>query len=293
MSLSFHRIAFSILTAIFGLTLGGCQFFRPEYSPLPAFSPKPDQLGAILPELQKRWSPITTYKASDELEISRGLLGTRAFPSAVVYESPDRFRLGLTRGPSTVLEVLQVGDQVGIMLPTDRIVFVGAVEELKQHPGAIGGVEPLEIARALLIGETFMEAIRSEQQAGKNPAQRSFEDDKLVFGHDVAEPGQPVRHEQYVVRQKDGLIESARLETRVPGQPERVVDIEYDRWGISNGRPYPTRVVIRSSAAKMIADIDSAEANPGDMSERAFTVDPQRFTTVRPLQEFLQQTDNK
>jgi len=280
-----------LLAVILGVALSGCNTFRRQYSPLPAFQPPPTTLGAILPELEKRWPQLNSYQAQGDMAVSgEGVTGTVGFNSNLMYESPAQIRVRASRGPKTVLEVLQTGQVVSIIDSLDQKVYMGPVEQLIEHPGVIGGIEPLEIARALLIGQTFVNAVGVARAGGDDPATLNFEGDRLVFAQNLQMPGTTSvgRREEYVLRQRDGLIEGARLVQILPG--ERVVEliVDYNRWGVTGeGMAYPSEVVIESQnpRTRLKIQVDTVTVNY-PFTPQAFYIDSGRYQ-MRGLNELL------
>lgn len=288
-----HSVSIRVIGLVAVLvTLSGCQFFRGQYSPLEPFSPQPTTLGQILPQLEQRWAPVGTYQAQGAMALSgEGVRGTVSFRSNTLYESPANIRVRASRGPKTVFEVLQTGSVVSIVDGTEEKVYVGAVEELLSHPGIIGGIEPLEIARALLIGQSFMNALNVTRASGGEVENIAFENDRLALSQVFTSPGEtkPNRLEEYVVRREDGLIEGARLVQRQSdGQMVEVV-VQYDEWGIDpQGMPYPKQFVIHSQAPKteLKVEVEESEINP-KFTPQVFWIDQDKYE-MRPLEQLLQ-----
>ncbi len=288
-----HSVSIRVIGLVVVLvTLSGCQFFRGQYSPLEPFSPQPTTLGQILPQLEQRWAPVGTYQAQGAMALSgEGIRGTVSFRSNTLYESPANIRVRASRGPKTVFEVLQTGSVVSIVDGTEEKVYVGAVEELLSHPGIIGGIEPLEIARALLIGQSFMNALNVTRASGGEVENIAFEGDRLALSQVFTAPGEtkPNRLEEYVVRREDGLIEGARLVQRQSdGQMVEVV-VQYDEWGIDpQGMPYPKQFVIHSQSPKteLKVEVEESEINP-KFTPQVFSIDQDKYE-MRPLEQLLQ-----
>ncbi|MCX7015596.1 MAG: hypothetical protein NTW86_24095 [Candidatus Sumerlaeota bacterium] len=204
------RIALALLAG----GLSSCVLIQKPYSSVRPLSAPPQTLGAILPQLEARWPEPRTFQGQGELIVSgEGIRGKDVVDGNLLYSAPDRLRFRASRLPvGTVFEILQTGGRVSIKLNREGKVFEGSAAELASHPELIGGVEPLEVVRAFLIGRSFLDAVKEEQARGADPGSLAFQGDALtVRAVREGTPTRAPRMEEYVVRRKDGLIQAARL----------------------------------------------------------------------------------
>jgi len=283
---------FALVAFIMMLSLSGCQFLRPSYGPVKPFSPAPARLGDILPQLEQRWPQVQTYQAEGAMSVSGGLTGRVGLTTKFYYRFPYQMRLRADRGALTVLEVLQSGDQVAILDNTSRRLYYGSVQQLRNSPEVIGGLEPLQVANALLIGHTFLRTVRDVQATGAEPQGIRFSGGTATLARKMASagPNLPEQIEEYTIRRRDGLIQGVRLTEKMPDGSARTLTVKYNSWGGTAEHPYPKSMTIDSSnpRTRLRVTVDSATMNP-NLQPGVFTVDPQRYQ-VMPLQELLQGT---
>ena len=289
---SFRRFAPSAVLAAYMLLSTGCWLRPTPFSPLPPLAPPPERLGQIMDRLRGRWPPVHTLQGQGELVLSgEGIRGKTWIQATILHASPDRLRFRASRPPlGTVFEILQAGQAVSIKLNRERKVFQGTAEELAGRPELIGGIEPLELARAVLIGESLAEAIDQEAGQDRDPAGLAFQNGCLVFSSIRPAPGGHgvERLEEFVIRQKDGLVEEARLSERDGQQWRRRLTIVYRHWEERGGRPYPQRFEILADhpATRLDVEVATIQFNP-TLSPQVFIMDS-KGDSILPLAELFQ-----
>jgi hypothetical protein len=280
----------------------GCWLGKTPYGPLERIEPPPARLGQALAALEEgeRCAEVSTCLAQGDLTFSaEGMRGKTSVQSNLLYATPDRLRFRASYPlVGLVFEILQTGPAVQIKLNREGRIFRGTARELAEHPELIGGLEPLEVIWAFLVGQRLLEAVEEQREAGLEPDAVPFKEDLLVFSRQVPSPGGSKSEsvEEYDIRREDGLIQevrvydSSREKRRKRAMPR--LTVRYSGWGLKEGRLYPRKFEIHSRHpdTRLKIKVDKAQFDLF-LQARVFQMDTEGFETL-PLEElFLPRTD--
>jgi hypothetical protein len=269
--------------ALASFLLSGCVA---KFSPLEPCVPPLQTLGDVAAHLSERSPAVGTCLARGDLVLSGARIdGKKSFIADIRYAEPQCLRLrGSHLAVGTLFDVFQEGDRISVKL--EKRIFQGSVDELESFPGITGGVEPLEIVRAVLIEQALLEAIERKRAAGLDPADVEFAGQTLVLKREApleTALGR-VRNEYFSIRRRDGLVSEARVE--LPGgdgSSPRVYTIRYLKYDLEDGVPFPSRfeLVCEDPRIRLRVDMEKIRFNP-ELSGKGFDVDA-RGCEIFPL----------
>lgn len=264
--------------------------FGPSFkSPIAEFQTTPATTGELLQHVGPRHPEVEHLFAKMEIVLTGGPVRRQKLIGYLWRQAPDQLFLQVNLPKfGGIIRVTQNGEQAAVYLMTDPVHFYkGTLSELDEHPEALYGLHPTDVARTLLIGRKIAELLET---APADTALRPGPEVKSKYwglATDLAWN----RREVYAVRRADGLVEkvAVRDENNVP----RIL-ITYKEYAYFGDVLFPKKfdLFFEDSNMRLRVDVESVLLNrpPG---ERVFSTDPPPGSGIEaePMRDWFARED--
>jgi len=224
--------------------------------------------------LERRAPPHRTLQAQGRVSVEDQVENRRRwFDVNLLYREPDNVRLRGSRvGPGTLFEVLATNEESWFYNNRNRELFVGTVDDLRDHLGLLGSFDLSELMGSLMIAQEARKVIESGTMTDWRVRRNEVEFQETRGGL--------TRH--WTVDRHSGLVR--RVELREG--PTVVATVEYDRYELIEGPeilPTQLHVTMPREGIRTRLRVSSYNLDPELREDIIFESRPRGARTIQPL----------